>query len=258
MRKAFLLGLIVGLGLVMVAATLDFRHQRKTAEQTRAQEQLYQAEIGDATPVRTGVLDDRQRLHSQIAENLRSGFARSILETIAPYRGKRIVCGISIDVNLPLLSADTEPPASYFRRLVQVSDAVIRGKVTNKVSNITEDEMFLFTDYDVQVEEVFKDATNTVSQAGGTITVTCAGGKVLIDDVIVTTSGNAVAMLPNDHEILLFLTRIPGTSDFKLVRLDAAFDIDGQSAQSLAGRVPESYLREKPGFLELVRTASRQ
>jgi hypothetical protein len=160
-------------------------------------------------------------------------------------------------LNIPSRSADPEPPASYFDRLALFSDAVIRGKVTNNVSNITEDGMFLFTDYDARVEEVFKDTTGAVSQAGGTITVTRAGGKGLINDVIVTTSVDGVAMLPNNHEVLLFLTQILGTSDCKLARLDAAFDIDTQSARS-PGRVPESYLRDKPAFLELVRTATRQ
>src|SRR6185437_15320505 len=96
------------------------------------------------------------------------------------------------------------------------SDAIVRGRATSKTSQITEDDSFLFTDYDVVVSEVFKDNTAAPIGTGKTITVTCVGGKIVVDNVIIKAGGNAVALLSvNAQDVLLFLKSVPEAEGYQ-------------------------------------------
>src|SRR4030095_8442698 len=111
---------------------------------------------------------------------------------------------------------------------------------------ITEDDSFLFTDYDVVVAEVFENNTNTILNAGTTITVTSPGGKIVLDGVVVKAGGNGEAKFPvNAQEVLLFLKYIPETDGFKLARYNGGFELNGTFVRPLAGIFPI-----KPRFFE--------
>src|SRR5215510_4162182 len=142
MSKLFTLGLITGIVLFIGGGMVKAKRSAQADSQGRknsAAEAEFREEVVDATPAEIGVLSDRQRLHSRIAENVRPTGRQEIAEAIASYKGKKIVYGFSIHLNIAMPAGDPEPPANYFGRLAQISDAVIRGKVVHKVSNITED-----------------------------------------------------------------------------------------------------------------------
>jgi hypothetical protein len=98
MSKAFVFGSIVIAVLLGVSATA-FQSQQKTAEQVKAQKELeiYEAEILDATPVQLSGLTVELHPHSTLYNGLRQHESeKSISELIAPYRGKKMVFGVSI------------------------------------------------------------------------------------------------------------------------------------------------------------------
>jgi hypothetical protein len=252
MKKPFLFGLIVGLALIIGGGVGASRLKQGDKPQSQ-----YQAELEGATPVELGVLNERQRVHSKLFAGFRQGDPETIEELIAGHKGQKIVYGISVDANIPHLSAETEPPETYFARLAQASDAVIRGRVINKLSQITEDGKSLFSDYDVIVKEILKNNPGTPLAAGTRINVTCAGGKVLIGDVVVKFGGNSIASLPtNDHDVLLFVKALPQERDFKLTRYDGSFELGDGSVRALAGQFPTSYPADEHSFLETVRVAA--
>jgi hypothetical protein len=182
----------------------------------------------------------------------------SISELIASYRGKRTVLETNVYGRMWFASDQPDIPEDYFARFAQESDAIIRGRAIRKTSQITEDDSFLFTDYDVVVSEIFKD--NAAIETGKTITVTCMGGKIVVDDVIIKAGGNAVALLPvNTQDVLLFLKVVPEAEGYRLAN-NGAFELSGVSARPLGGyfHFDSTFFEDERFFLKTIKEVSKQ
>jgi hypothetical protein len=246
MSKLFLAGVFVGSVLLIGAGMHKTGAQRDQGEADR-----YKAEIDDATPITLG--SEKQNSHSKVFNDA-TPVHRSILDDIAPYQGKQVVLHLPLHLNIATDSS--LEPEEYFTWLAREADAVIRGIVASRVSGVTEDQTFLFTDYEILVNEVLRDSNGRIS-SGDRITVTCPGGKVLIGSVIVKTTGNGGVILPKGNDVLLFLNALQGQSDYKLTMM-SAFALDDKSVRLLGGRIPDKYLSSKKLFLTTVQKAARQ
>lgn len=252
MCKGLAIGLAVGLAsLGMIAGA---------SQQNPKDLQRFQAEIGDATPIKIGVLTRKQRSHSR----LYNGYAKhplgeSISDLITAYRGKKIVLEAHVYGRRFFPSEQPDIPEGYFAQLAQESDAVVRGRAVRKTSQITEDDSFLFTDYDLVVSEVFKNNVTAPIDIGTTITVTSVGGKIVVDDVIIKAGGNAVALLPvNAQDVLLFLKFVSETKGYQPVN-NGAFELSGVSAHPLGGyfHFDSTFFKDKSSFLKIIKEVSR-
>src|SRR2546423_225181 len=133
MSKSFTLGFIVGVVLLVVAGAGASRLKQQDAEQ-----QKYQVEIADATPLHLGVMTDRQRFHSRLHNGIGMKVdGKTISEWLASYRGQKVILATDILGRRSLPSDRIETPEDFFGRFAQESDAVIRGRVTGKTSQIT-------------------------------------------------------------------------------------------------------------------------
>jgi hypothetical protein len=263
MSKPFIFGFVGGLVLLIVAGVGASRLHQKNVEQEKHRAELaeYQAEIGDATAVQRGVITQEQRIHSGLyAGYLQRNNNKTIGGFIELYKGTGKVFGIDFLVGLGPLLTEPVTPDSFFGELAHVSDAVIRGRVTNKVSQITEDDGFIFTDYDVVVTEVFKDNVAAPLDTGVTITVTRPGGKVLLDGVIVKARDHCFAPLPmNNHEVVLFLQSVKETGAYKPTRYSGSFELDGLTLRPLTeNEFPPGVLRGADSFLQTARAVSNE
>lgn len=264
MSKAFLFGFVLGILILSLAVVGASRLHQKDTEQAEQRAELaeYQAELPDATPVRFGALTENQRIHSRLlTKYLQLGSNRTISGLVAAARdaGARMVKSV-VFVGSGELLTDPETPESYFHSLRNASDAVIRGRVKNRTSQITEDDGFVFTDYDVLVAEVFKDNSIATIETGGRITVTRPGGKVLVDGVIVKAIDEACEPLPtNDHDVVLFLKFIPETGAYKVTQPTGGFELAGPILRPLTGVMfPPNVLRSGDSFLNTLRALSSQ
>ena len=255
MSKGFVTGFLAGLsllGIIGVGASLT---KQKDLEQ-----QKYQAEIVDATSAQVGVMTEKQRFHSRLHNGLgASEGGKTISQLIQTYKGQKVVLGRYLNGRMWLPSDKPEAPEDYFGSFAQESDAIIRGKAVNKASQITEDDSFLFTDYEIVVAEVFKNSTRPLLNAGTTITVTSPGGKIVLDDVVVKAGGNGEAAFPvNAQEVLLFLKYIPETEGFRLTRYNGGFELNGKFVRPLAGIFPitPSFFANQHSFLKTIRAIS--
>jgi len=242
MSKTFIVGLVTGLALLLGIAVGASR-----LKQADSEEKAFQTELPDATPVSFGVLTEKQRVHSKLYSYYRElrGTMDSISELAAHNKGKCRTVQTQVFTPLgPLPKPDN--PEHYFGQLARESDAIVRGKATRKSSQITEDDTFIFTDYDLQVSEVLKDNPTAPLSQGITITVTRPGGKVLIDGMIAKANDDSYAPLPlNGNEVLLFLKFIPESGAYRATRPTATFELDGSSVRPLTlnnmppGTVPD-------------------
>ncbi|HYV07307.1 MAG TPA: hypothetical protein VFB82_22115 [Blastocatellia bacterium] len=184
----------------------------------------------------------------------------SISEMIASYRGKRIVLERNVYGRMWFPSDQPEIPEDYFAGFAKQSDAIVRGRAIHKTSQITEDDSFLFTDYDVIVSEVFKNNATAPIDTGKIITVTYVGGKIVVDNVIIKAGGNGVALLPVDaRDVLLFLKFVPLTEGYQLAN-NGAFELSGTSARPLGGyfHFDSAFFEDERFFLKTIKEISKQ
>lgn len=259
MSKPFVLGFVAGLALLVVAGVGASRLHQKNAEQEKQRADLaeYQAEIGDATPVQLGVLTDRQRIHSKLyAHYLELTKNFTVSRSIA--RAESKVVGIDVHVGLGPALTEPETPESYFGELARESDVVIRGRVATKASQITEDDGFIFTDYEILVTEVLKNSNKIRLDSGTTLEVTCPGGKISVGGIIMKAIDHSFALLPqNSHDLVLFLKYVPETGAFRPAGATGSFELDGSMLRPLTGvGFPPGVLRDADSFLQTARAVS--
>lgn len=257
MSKGFVFGFAFGLALLGIVGAGASRQGRR--DQGQRDIEKYQAEIADATPVQVGILTRKQRFHSRLYNGYSKSLpGESISEWIASYRGKRTVLERNVYGRMWFPSDRPDVPEDYFARFAQGSDAIVRGRAIQKTSQITEDDSFLFTDYDVVVSEVFKDNAAAPIDAGKTITVTYVGGKIVVDNVIIKAGGNAVALLPvNGQDVLLFLRFVSVTDGYQLAN-NGAFELNGVSARPVGGyfNFDSAFFENENSFLKSIKQVS--
>jgi hypothetical protein len=180
MKRAYSLGFILGIVLLIAGGVAGTKLQKKNAGQAKQQGELerYRAELVDATPVQLGALTDRQRIHSRLYNHYKIVTGGRLLSGLAAKaKGEGDFVGTMVDVGLGPALTEPDTPEHYFGNLTQKSDVVIRGRAISKTSQITEDDSFIFTDYDIVIAEVLKNSKASHLQAGTTITITRPGGK---------------------------------------------------------------------------------
>ncbi len=260
MSKGLVIGFALGLALLGMVGAGASLQGRKDQEPKDAEK--YQAEIADATPVEVGVLTQKELFHSRLHNGFGKNFpGESVSQWIASYRGKRTVLERNVYGRMWFSSDQPEIPEDYFARFAEESDAIVRGRAIHKTSQITEDDTFLFTDYDVVVSGVFKNNATRTIDIGDSITVTCLGGKIVRDDVIIKAGGNGVALLQlNVQDVLLFLKFLPETDGYMLAKYDGVFELNGISARPLVGlfNFDSAFFKDESSFLKTVRAVSNR
>lgn len=253
MSKSFILGFIAGLTFLVGAGVGASKLQDKDKRQ-------YQIEVADATPIQLEALTEKQKVHARLFNRVGQLVGgQTLSQWIASYKGQKIVLTTAWLGRMFLASDQPQTPEEYFGKLANQSDAIIRGKVRTKSSHFTEDDLFLFTDYDVSVLEIIKDNRFNPIQLDTTVPVIGLGGKVIVDNVILKATGNYDAILPiNGQDVLLFLKYIPETESYQFTMSNAAFELNGISARPLAGMIPLSsdIFRDKRSFINTIKIVS--
>jgi hypothetical protein len=254
MFKTFVFGFIVGIALLLVGGVAGFQPTQKSTEAKRKEQELelYKTQKSDATQVQLGVLTELQRSHSKLYGSYQRQVNAKISE-LAKQQETNVV-GVELFVGTSENKKPTEPEA-FFANIAKISDTVIRGKVINKASQITEDDSFIFTDYNIVITEVLKNNTKSLIDAGTQITVTRPGGRIVVNEVIVGINDHHVLPLPaGSNEVLLFLKLIPDTGTYQSARYDGSYEIVGNSLRPLTRvQLPPGALQSNSSLLQLVR-----
>lgn len=137
---------------------------------------------------------------------------------------------------LPELSPVGRPsvPEAFLNNLASKADAVVIGTVTNKSSQLTENGAFVFTDYDLTIEEVLKENGTDSIQSHSSIVMTRPGGRILLEGRIVTARDRAFKPLAIGGRYLLFLKYLPTTGAYYAVNNKGSFELaDNKSVKPL-------------------------
>ena len=198
------LALLVGsLGLWVSAQTTQKRTMVVTAEELNRLK-LEQAQA-EATTIKPGEMDPKLKKHSGLYKNY--GGSEKLTRLI---QTEEIIlmgrcCGD--EGRLP-----NEPPFdlhNVLQKMAMDSSAVIVGTVEKKASQLTEDENYVFTDYEIAVEHVLKDDNSNPIRKQGRITLSRSGGSVLLDGHLIWATDDDFLPLQQGLKYLLFLKSIP-------------------------------------------------
>ena len=97
--------------------------------------------------------------------------------------------------------------------------------VKSKSSQLTENGEFVFTDYEVMVEDVLKDNPAAPIQPNANITITRPGGTVQLNGHNITALDEAFKPLNVEGHYLLFLRFIPATGAYKAVSSAGTYEL---------------------------------
>jgi hypothetical protein len=258
MLKTYVLGFLFGLSLLVVAVVTSSPIKQQGTKLSQDEAKLYQAELADATPVKLGLLTDKQRTHSRLYSHYKQIRGEKLISDLAAkVKDKGKIAQTMVLVGLGEALTEVETPEYYFGKIALKSDAIVRGKVIKKISQITDDDSFIFTDYDIVIAEILKDNKASHIETGATITVTRPGGKVLLGDVIVKAKDASFTPLPLNKDVLLFLKFIPETGTYRITEATGGFELEGLSFYPLTEiAFPPGVLENKGTFLQTLRGIS--
>jgi len=197
------------------------------------------------TPVEDGVLTERQKEHSKLYHW--NDEDRKIRDAVLKDGGLerfRISCGAFLD--LPDLITE----------LAEKADAIVIVSFVSKSSQITSDGTDIFTDYDLHMEQILKDANPGALKRDEIITVTRPGGKVLLYGRIAWIFNTAYESLMPGRHYLLFLRYIPATGAYQAVDHASSFDITEARVRTLSSAALRPYPTDPGEFIASGKLAS--
>lgn len=212
-----------------------------------SQQQKPDVDTEVATPVIEDDLTPQQREHSKLYEGY--GWSKKIRDVlIKEQRGLRISITSCFSFSLKPL-----PP--LVTELAEKADAVVIGTFVSKSSQITTNGRYVFTDYELRIEEALKDGRTGTLKPETTITVTRPGGKVLLFGQIASFNPGAFKPLQPGRRYLLFLSHLPSTGAYKGVDANSSFDITDTKVESLNEGITRGFERDLAPFITSVRQA---
>ncbi|HEX8176256.1 MAG TPA: hypothetical protein VF543_14160 [Pyrinomonadaceae bacterium] len=226
MRKKGLLFLVSALSIAGVVTITSLRSRGQGASGSKAEA---------ATPVQQGVMSAQQKEHSKLYKDYKgNGKLLDLLNKEENNTTNELI--ITVMPPLPELSPGGRPSLSeaFLKNLASNADVVVIGRVTNKSSQLTENGAFVFTDYDLAVEEVLKGNSSNNIQSQSSIAVTRPGGKILLEGRVVTATDRVFKPLAIGGRYLLFLKYIPTTGAYHAVNNKGSFElVDNKSIKLL-------------------------
>jgi hypothetical protein len=97
----------------------------------------------------------------------------------------------------------------YLNKTACRSEVIVVGGVISKTSQLTEHRDYVFSDYEVKIEEVLKNNTSAKLETGGPIVVSSGGGTVKVGDRIIRLRDKSWAQYKKGMRYLFFLKYAP-------------------------------------------------
>jgi hypothetical protein len=193
-------------------------------------------------------MSDKQRAHSKLYKEYKPDVnLRALAES--SHEDVEVVNGI------PQKAFNSSSPPfnlqDFLRDLASKSDAVVIGAVNKKTSFLTADENFVFSDYELDVEEILKDNSAQPINVKS-ITVTRPGGAVVLGRRMVRATDQSLEPLVPGNRYLLFLEFIPDTGAYKAFNSKGSFLLDGDKVVKLTHEDLPYEMETGAGALSLI------
>ena len=179
----------------------------------------------EATVLREGQMTEKQRVHGRLFKH--SG--RKLREIAGQQTGDiQVVEGPP----LVIVTQTSQRRRPVFQSALCRADAVVLGTINEKSSQFTEDGKFIFTDYQIIVDEVIKNNARSAVLASNLITATNDGGAVVLNNQTFRARQEGFDPPLVSKRYLLFLRFIPETDSYLLYG-NGIFELEGQEVLAL-------------------------
>lgn len=252
-RNKTALVVVAALSVSIIAAAIRLTD----AQNDRIPNALSSKKIDDATPIQEGVLTEKQKAHSKLFkkyDDVTRG--RKLRDLVAEDGDVEVVKNLG-----SVLVPDSVNLQEYLNNLSCKADAVVIGRAESKSSQIIDEGTFVFTDYQLTVEQVLR-GTVTQTTPTQTITVTRVGGAVTLNGHHVRATDHRQETLTLGGRYLLYLRFVPETGAFRAFADTASEDtfqlIGSKVVQTSAKAMPlgKGQAAEIDLFMMAARTAA--
>jgi len=131
---------------------------------------------------------------------------------------------------------DTPEPkmSALLATLSCAADAIVVGSAKGKASHVTEDETFIYTQYEFTVERILKDNPSSPIASGGSIDVTRPGGIIKLDGHLIKIEERSYEPLQKGMKYLLFLKFLAPANGYLPSGSQGDFALNDNSFRKLA------------------------
>jgi hypothetical protein len=138
----------------------------------------------------------------------------------------------------------TDPPIAqeFLRTVTCVADAIVLGTAITKTAHLTENEMFVYSQYSFRIKQVFKDNAKSPIDVDTQIQITRPGGKVKVGAQVIPVEDGNFEPLKAGKEYLLFLRYIPAATGYMIAAADGDMVIENDHIDSLSNPDLRNYL----------------
>jgi hypothetical protein len=203
----------------------------------------------EPTAIQENILSAKQKVHSKLFKH-----HGPKLRDIATTRKGAIE--VEEEVGFVIDTSGSTPNVPVLQSAVENADAIVVGVLKSKSSQLTEEGNFIFTDYEMAVEEVIKNNSTSPMQINGLITVTRDGGSVEIKGRIFTAKRQDFKPTFVGNRYLFFLRFIPETGSY-LTYGNGAFELKDDKVSALGNTASKELLnagsKDATAFLNEVR-----
>ena len=241
--KKIVLVLFAVIAVIAVSvATAVATFQVQSQKDAKGQEQ--------ATVIQEGQMTEKQRQHSTLFKH--SG--PKLRDIAARQNGDvEVEEGLGLMMRLPA----TGPQRPVFHSAVCNADAVVIGILNDKSSQLTDGKNFVFTDYQITVEEIIKDNAVAPIPTASVITGTRDGGAIELNNRIFWAKREDFDPPIVGQRYLLFLRFIPATGAY-LMYGNGSFQLAAQRVLALGpasrDEVRRGGVEDSLAFLNQIRT----
>ncbi len=182
------------------------------------------------------------------------GARKTIPEEVLETRGDVVK---RLEVGLPVLTPNRAFNAhTYLAERACAADAIFIGTVTDRKSQLTDDETFVISNYQVSIERLIKNDLKIALSSGTIVDVSRLGGEIQIHGYHVKAISLAAQPLEVGNCYLIFVTFLPEKNTFAanslafllkgngIVKLTADVQVglvgSGQDADSFISEVQEA------------------
>ncbi|HBB94333.1 MAG TPA: hypothetical protein DC054_02990 [Blastocatellia bacterium] len=187
----------------------------------------------DATPQQE--ITERQRQHSKLYDkSIRSR------KKLSDSPGD-----LQLNITAPWVEAVNDSPSTsteeFLRTATCEAQAIVIGRVKNKTSMLTEDGRFVFTDYELQVEETLRDNRDAPIQPESVLIISRPGGAVELDGKTFRVTDDSFEPMEANGRYLLLLRFIPTTGAYQAINSHGSFELKDNKVHRLTTQ-PLPYL----------------
>ncbi len=222
---------VIGIVLLFVVGLFAITSFRQEAQTAKPQQD-------EVTIVHKGQVTEKEREYSKEYKKIyfyRKGQKLSEISETSKRRGNTKEIGVIIGIPDIITVGDNQIPTAseFLSDLSCKADAIILGSAKRQEAHLTDDETFVYTEYDFSVQRVLKNNLGSPIEVNSTIQITRPGGLIKFDNQIIRAEDLSYEPLQKNKEYLLFLKFVPTTNGYVVSSPESDFILDNKSFKKL-------------------------